>query len=253
MNEVQAQSGSTDNDIYANPPDITGLELEPCHPGLGDAGYMRAVRSFRAVPGAPAARAGAAADRLHRRRERIRREVSPQLDALHRRFASRIYLKAKDDLGISANEIPQLRAPERAPRTRERDAPGAGRRLHSIPDVLFVHRRARVPGHAVHPARLQTGVHAGARHDSRLPGTRPAARESRLRGAADADGQGRRLGRHRRPGAGTQAPELVLDRVRPHRGRRRDQVFGAGIQSSIGEIPFSLSRTSNAGPSSPTR
>jgi phenylalanine-4-hydroxylase len=35
--------------------------------------------------------------------------VSPKLDALHRRHASRIYLQAKDALGISQTEIPQLR------------------------------------------------------------------------------------------------------------------------------------------------
>ncbi|MGH9677479.1 MAG: hypothetical protein ACRD36_10290, partial [Candidatus Acidiferrum sp.] len=40
---------------------------------------------------------------------RIWREVSPKLDALHRRHASHIYLKAKRELGISETEIPQLR------------------------------------------------------------------------------------------------------------------------------------------------
>ncbi len=109
MNEVQ-QSGAAENDIYAHPPDITALELEPGHPGLGDAGYIARREELFAVC------------REHRLRQlgppliaytdeeqRIWREVSPQLDALHRQFASRIYLQAKDDLGISANEIPQLR------------------------------------------------------------------------------------------------------------------------------------------------
>ena len=149
---------------------------------------------------------------------------------------------------------PAAAPPQRAPRARQRDAPGAGRGLYSVPDVLLLHRRTRVPGHAVHPAWLQTGVHAGARHDSRLPGTRPAARESGLRGAADAAGQGSRLGRHRRPGAGTQASELVFDRVRPHRGRRGDQ--GLRRRHPVVHRRDSPSRsraTSNAGPSSPTR
>src|SRR5439155_15791488 len=40
---------------------------------------------------------------------RIWREVSPKLDELHRKHASRIYLQAKRTLGISQTEIPQLR------------------------------------------------------------------------------------------------------------------------------------------------
>ena len=45
-----------------------------------------------------------------------------------------------------------------------------------------------------------------------------------------------------RPGAGAEAPQLVLHRVRPHRGRTATRsIFGAGILSSTGEIPFSLS------------
>src|SRR4029077_9533941 len=40
---------------------------------------------------------------------RIWREVSPKLDQLHVQHASRIYLEAKRTLGISETEIPQLR------------------------------------------------------------------------------------------------------------------------------------------------
>ena len=41
MNEVQTEAGRHENDIYAHPPDITALELEPGHPGLGDPGVHR--------------------------------------------------------------------------------------------------------------------------------------------------------------------------------------------------------------------
>src|SRR5262249_26290087 len=40
---------------------------------------------------------------------RIWREVSPKLDELHVKHASQIYLKAKRDLAITQEEIPQLR------------------------------------------------------------------------------------------------------------------------------------------------
>jgi phenylalanine-4-hydroxylase len=92
------------------PPDATELELEPGHPGLGDTAYVQRRRELFARC------------RQHRRdnlgpplidytaeETRIWREVSPKLDELHRRHASRIYLDAKRALGISQTEIPQLR------------------------------------------------------------------------------------------------------------------------------------------------
>jgi phenylalanine-4-hydroxylase len=107
--EPAAQT-TPDNDIYANPPDIAVLELEPGHPGLGDDAYMARRRDLFALC------------REHRLKclgppliaytdeeQRIWREVSPVLDALHVRHASAIYLQAKRDLRISGQEIPQLR------------------------------------------------------------------------------------------------------------------------------------------------
>jgi phenylalanine-4-hydroxylase len=92
------------------PPDVTELELEPGHPGLGDEEYVRRRRELFALC------------RRHRlenlgpplidytaEETRIWREVSPKLDELHRRHASDIYLRAKRALGISQDEIPQLR------------------------------------------------------------------------------------------------------------------------------------------------
>src|SRR5579859_3771462 len=77
------------------PPDATVLELEPGHPGLGDAVYEQRRRELFARC------------RQHRldnlgpplidytpEETRIWREVSPKLDALHRKHASRIYLQA---------------------------------------------------------------------------------------------------------------------------------------------------------------
>jgi phenylalanine-4-hydroxylase len=92
------------------PPDVAALELEPGHPGLGDAAYVQRRREQFALC------------RQHRLDElgpplidytaeetRIWRDVSPKLDELHKRHACRIYLEAKRDLGISQTDIPQLR------------------------------------------------------------------------------------------------------------------------------------------------
>jgi phenylalanine-4-hydroxylase len=109
MDETRT-AAPADTDIYANPPDVAELELEPGHPGLGDEGYIARRRELFALC------------REHRlgdegppiiaytdEEQRIWREVSPKLDALHQRHASRIYLQAKRELGISGAAIPQLR------------------------------------------------------------------------------------------------------------------------------------------------
>ena len=99
-----------DPDAMVTPPDVTELELEPGHPGLGDEGYVQRRKELFALC------------RKHRlenlgpplidytaEETRIWREVSPKLDELHLKHACRIYLKAKRELAITRDEIPQLR------------------------------------------------------------------------------------------------------------------------------------------------
>jgi phenylalanine-4-hydroxylase len=99
-----------DAQTMVKPPDVAELELEPGHPGLGDEDYIRRRKELFAVC------------RRHRleglgpplidytpEETRIWREVSPQLDELHLQHASQIYLQAKRDLTITRDEIPQLR------------------------------------------------------------------------------------------------------------------------------------------------
>ena len=99
-----------DPQLMIEPPDPAELELESGHPGLGDTGYVQRRKSLFALC------------RHHRlnglgpplieytpEETRIWRSVSPKLDELHKKHASRIYLEAKSALGISQSEIPQLR------------------------------------------------------------------------------------------------------------------------------------------------
>jgi phenylalanine-4-hydroxylase len=99
-----------DPQVMVTPPDATELELEPGHPGLGDEGYVRRRKELFALC------------RRHRLEElgpplidytpeetRIWREVSPQLDELHVQHACQHYLKGKRALAITQDEIPQLR------------------------------------------------------------------------------------------------------------------------------------------------
>jgi phenylalanine-4-hydroxylase len=99
-----------DPQIMVTPPDVTELELEPGHPGLGDQGYINRRKELFALC------------RKHRldnlgppiiaytpEETRIWREVSPKLDELHIQHACQIYLGAKRELTITREEIPQLR------------------------------------------------------------------------------------------------------------------------------------------------
>lgn len=92
------------------PPDPDELVLEPDHPGIGDATYVQRRRELFALcrrhrledSGAPLVDYTAA-------ETVIWRQVSQELDQLHRQHASSIYLEAKDALAISTTTIPQLR------------------------------------------------------------------------------------------------------------------------------------------------
>ncbi len=99
-----------DAQTMVTPPDATELELEPGHPGQGDAEYIQRRKELFAL---------CRRNRLERlgpplidytaEETRIWREVSPKLDELHQKYACRIYLDAKRELGITQQEIPQLR------------------------------------------------------------------------------------------------------------------------------------------------
>ncbi len=99
-----------DAQTMVTPPEATELELEPGHPGLGDDAYIQRRKVLFAL---------CRKHRLERlgppiidytpEETRIWREVSPKLDALHVQHACQMYLKAKRELAINQMEIPQLR------------------------------------------------------------------------------------------------------------------------------------------------
>jgi len=99
-----------DPQIMVTPPDATELELEPGHPGLGDAEYIqRRKQLFALCRKHRLEHLGPPMIDYNAEETRIWREVSPKLDELHIRHASQIYLAAKRELAITREEIPQLR------------------------------------------------------------------------------------------------------------------------------------------------
>ncbi len=99
-----------DANVMVEPPDVAELELEPGHPGLGDTAYVeRRKRLFELCRRHRLEKLGPPIIDYTPEETRIWREVSPKLDELHCQHASRIYLQAKRTLKISETEIPQLR------------------------------------------------------------------------------------------------------------------------------------------------
>jgi phenylalanine-4-hydroxylase len=99
-----------DAQTMVTPPDAEELELEPGHPGLGDGEYIaRRKQLFALCRWHRLERLGPPLIDYTPEETRIWREVSPELDELHRKHACSLYLKGKRALAITTDEIPQLR------------------------------------------------------------------------------------------------------------------------------------------------
>jgi phenylalanine-4-hydroxylase len=99
-----------DAESMVTPPDATELVLDPGHPGERDAGYIqRRKELFALCRKHRLERLGPPLIAYTPEETRIWREVSPKLDELHIKHACSIYLKAKRELNITRDEIPQLR------------------------------------------------------------------------------------------------------------------------------------------------
>jgi phenylalanine-4-hydroxylase len=99
-----------DAQAMVQPADTAELELEPGHPGLGDEAYVARRRHlFDLCRRHRLESLGPPLIEYTAEESRIWREVCPRLDELHEQHASAIYLDAKRGLGISPAEIPQLR------------------------------------------------------------------------------------------------------------------------------------------------
>jgi phenylalanine-4-hydroxylase len=99
-----------DPEVMVTPPDVTELELEPGHPGLGDEEYIRRRKElFALCRKHRLERLGPPLIQYTPEETRIWREVSPKLDELHQKYAGQLYLQAKRELAITRDEIPQLR------------------------------------------------------------------------------------------------------------------------------------------------
>jgi phenylalanine-4-hydroxylase len=99
-----------DPQAMVTPPEAAELELEPGHPGVGDEAYIeRRRRLFALCREHRLGELGPPIIDYTAEETRIWRDVSPKLAELHVRHASRTYLEAKRELAITQTEVPQLR------------------------------------------------------------------------------------------------------------------------------------------------
>lgn len=229
-------------DLMIAPPDAEHLVLEPGHPGLGDPQYVRRRLDLFELC------------RRHRidglrpplidytvEETRIWREASLRLESLHRTYASRIYLDAKRGLGIGAEAIPQLR------HLSERLEAETG--MHLVPAEGPIPYRTfygYIAGrgfpvtqflrHGSHPEFTPEPdmIHDCLGHVPALMNHDYAALLTRIGQAAMAATTGEQVLALKRLSWFSIEFGLIQE-------DGLTKVFGAGILSSSGEIPFSLS------------
>jgi phenylalanine-4-hydroxylase len=243
MKDLVEYGVAIDPNIMIEPPDAPELELEAEHPGLGDVGYVERRKDLFAL---------CRQHRLDRlgppwidytaEETRIWREVSPKLEELHQQHASRIYLQAKHELGISQREIPQLRLlSERLDQeTRMHLVPAEGPLPYRTFYSYIAERGFPVTQFIRHGSHPEFTPEPDMIHDC-LGHVPPLMNQDyaellTLIGKAVVT---------------TKSPEQVLNLKRfswfsIEFGLIEEdndiKVFGAGILSSTGEIPFSLSK-----------
>jgi phenylalanine-4-hydroxylase len=231
-----------DAKTMVEPPDVSELELEAGHPGLGDEGYIqRRKELFALCRQNRLQRLGPPRIQYTAEETRIWREASPKLDELHCRHASRIYLQAKRTLGISDQQIPQLRdLSGRLDReTRMHLVPAEGplpyRTFYSyiaergFPVTQFIR-------HGSHPEFTPEPdmIHDCLGHVPPLMNQDYAELLTLIGKAASATPKGEHVLALKRFSWFSIEFGLIEE-------EGETKVFGAGILSSTGEIPFSLS------------
>src|SRR5205823_2406320 len=224
------------------PPDATELELEPGHHGLGDTAYVeRRKELFALCRRQRLERLGPPLIDYTPEETRIWRDVSPKLDELHVKHASCIYLQAKRALGISQTEIPQLRhLSERVTReTNMHLVPAEGplpyRTFYSyigqrgFPVTQFIR-------HGSHPEFTPEPdmIHDCLGHVPPLMNHDYAELLTLIGKAASTTPHGEQVLALKRFSWFSIEFGLIEE-------EGETKVFGAGILSSTGEIPFSLS------------
>src|SRR5690606_22421771 len=218
------------------------LDLEPDHPGLGDDAYIARRRElFARCREHRLKELGPPLIEYTEEEQRIWREVSPQLDALHREHARAVYLDARDRLDISAPAIPQVRglSGQRQALSGMHLVPAEGPIPYRTFSSYIAKRGFPVTQFIRHGSRPEFTPEPDMIHDclGHVPPLvdRDYAELLTLigRAAVTVDSGDKVLALKRLSWFSIEFGLIEEE--------GRTKIFGAGILSSIGEIPFSLS------------
>ncbi|MBX7105352.1 MAG: hypothetical protein K1X57_14810 [Gemmataceae bacterium] len=230
-----------DAQSMVKPYDAEVLELESNHPGINDAGYVaRRNDLFALCRRHRIEKLGPPLIEYNAEETRIWREVSPQLDELHKKHACAIYLKAKDDLNITREVIPQLRvlSEQLGPVTNIHLVPAEGALPYRIFYEYIAERGFPVTQfirHGSHPEFTPEPdmIHDCLGHVPPLMNRDYAELLVLIGRAASATDRGDYVLALKRFSWFSIEFGLIEE-------ASEVKVFGAGILSSTGEIPFSL-------------
>ncbi|MFO0965918.1 MAG: hypothetical protein U0793_10090 [Gemmataceae bacterium] len=159
MRETLVEYGAPiDPEIMVTPPDVTDLELEPGHPGLGDEGYIRRRKELFALC------------RKHRleslgpplieytpEETASGREVTSSWTTAHRARLPHPPTPNAAWPSPATTSWPRHLSEPRPPGNQH--APGPGRRALPYRTFYEYIAQPRLSGHAVHPPRLAPRVH----------------------------------------------------------------------------------------------
>jgi len=224
------------------PPDAEELEIEADHPGRGDERYIARRRElFALCRQHRLANLGPPLVQYTAEETRTWQDVSPKLHELHVRHASAIYLQAKRTLAISEREIPQLRLLSQRIETETRmhlvpaEGPLPYRTFYSyIGDRGFpVTQFIRHPSHPEFTPEPDM-IHDCLGHVPPLMNSDYAELLTLIGKAASTTRDGAQVLALKRFSWFSIEFGLIEE-------QGDTKIFGAGILSSTGEIPFALS------------
>ena len=230
-----------DPQAMVTPAEATKLELEAGHPGIGDPQYIeRRTLLFERCRRHRLEGLGPPIIDYTDEETRIWRDVSPKLDELHVKHASATYLRAKRELAITQTEIPQLRhLSERLARETEMHlVPAEG----ALPYRIFYQYIARrgfpvtqFIRHGSHPEFTPEPdmIHDCLGHVPPLMNRDYAELLTTIGKAVSATTHGEHVLALKR----FSWFSIEFGLIEEH---GETKVFGSGILSSTGEIPYSL-------------
>jgi phenylalanine-4-hydroxylase len=230
-----------DAQAMVTPPDVTELELEPGHPGLGDEEYVRRRKElFALCRKHRLEKLGPPLIDYNAEETRIWREVSPKLDELHLKHACRHYLQGKQELAITRDIIPQMRhLSDRLRHTTDMHlVPAEGALPYRVFYEYIAERGFPVTQflrHGSHPEFTPEPdiIHDCLGHVPHLMNQDYAELLTLIAKAASATPKGDQVLALKRFSWFSIEFGLIQEGA-------ETKVFGAGILSSTGEIPYSL-------------